>query len=94
MRLAPGDAGLQMLGWLPEDWSDAELAREATEGGLEVAPLSRFAIARRLPPALLLGFGAFTPDEIAQGAGKLATVVRRYAARSGTTGSKKVRRAS
>ena len=94
MRLAPGDAGLQMLGWLPEDWSDAELAREATEAGLEVAPLSRFAIARRLPPALLLGFGAFTSDEIAQGAGKLATVVRRYAARTGSTSGKKTRRAS
>jgi GntR family transcriptional regulator/MocR family aminotransferase len=83
-----------MLGWLPEDWSDADLAREASQAGLEVAPLSRFAIARRLPPALLLGFGAFTPDEIAQGAGKLATVVRRYAARTGTASGKKTRRAS
>jgi GntR family transcriptional regulator/MocR family aminotransferase len=88
MRLAPGDAGLQMLGWLKEDWSDADLSREASEVGLEIAPLSRFAISRRLPPAVLLGFGAFTPDEIAQGAAKLATVFRRYAARVGGTGRK------
>ena len=88
MRLAPGDAGLQMLGWLKEDWSDAELAQEAAETGLEIAPLSRFAISRRLPPAVLLGFGAFTPDEITQGAAKLATVFRRYAARVDGTGRK------
>jgi GntR family transcriptional regulator/MocR family aminotransferase len=89
MSLAPGDAGLQMLGWLREDWSDAEIAREASEAGLEVAPLSRFAIARRMPPALLLGFGAFTPDEIEQGAARLATVFRNYAvARVGGIGRK------
>ena len=93
MRLAPGDAGLQMLGWLREDWSDAEVAREASDAGLEIAPLSRFAIGRRLPPALLLGFGAFTPDEITQGAATLATVFRRYAARTGGAGGKRSRRA-
>lgn len=93
MRLAPGDAGLQMLGWLNEDWSDTEIAQEASEAGLEVAPLSRFAIGRRLPPAVLLGFGAFTPDEIAQGAARLATVFRRHGARAGGAG-KKSRRAS
>lgn len=86
MRLEPCDAGLQMLGWLPQDWSDAELCREAAEVGLEIAPLSRFAISRRLPPAILLGFGAFTPEEIRQGAAKLATVVRQYAARMGGAG--------
>jgi GntR family transcriptional regulator/MocR family aminotransferase len=88
MRLEPCDAGLQMLGWLPQDWSDAELSQEASELGLEIAPLSRFAIARRLPPAVLLGFGAFTPDEIRQGAAKLAVVLRQRAARAAGAGRK------
>ncbi|HWV80850.1 MAG TPA: PLP-dependent aminotransferase family protein [Hyphomicrobiaceae bacterium] len=83
LRLEPCDAGLQMLGWLPQDWSDADLCREASEAGLEIAPLSRFVIARRLPPAVLLGFGAFTPAEIRQGAAKLAAVLRHHAARMG-----------
>lgn len=81
MRLAPGDAGLQMLGWLREDWSDLGVAQEASEARIEIAPLS---IARRLPPAV----GAFTPDEITQGAANLATLIHRHAARTGGAGRK------
>lgn len=83
IRLQPCDAGLQMLGWLRPDWSDLDVSRQAAAAGLEIAPLSRFAISRRLPPAVLLGFGAFGSQEIMQGAAKLATVLRRCATRKG-----------
>jgi GntR family transcriptional regulator/MocR family aminotransferase len=82
IRLQPCDTGLQMLGWLEEGWSDRDICQDASAVGLEVSPLSRFAISRRLPPALLLGFGAFGTREIMQGAEQLARVLRRYATRA------------
>ena len=75
LRLEPGDTGLQMLGWLPAGWSDQAVARAAARVGLEVTPLSRLVIQRPLPPALLLGFGAFSAPEITAAAARLATVL-------------------
>jgi GntR family transcriptional regulator/MocR family aminotransferase len=83
LRLEPGETGLQMLGWLPEDWSDAAVSRAAAAAGLEVAPLSRFAVERPLPPGLLLGFGAFRRREIGQAVDRLALVLRDHAAGAG-----------
>jgi len=79
LRLQPSDTGLQMLGWLPEGWEDGEIARRAATVGLEITPLSRLTVDRRLPPALLLGFGNFSRAEMRAGAQKLATVIETYA---------------
>ena len=78
VRLRPSDTGLQMLGWLPEGWDDGEIARRAAGVGLEITPLSRLTIERRLPPALLLGFGNFSRTDIRAGAQKLASVFEAY----------------
>lgn len=78
LRLQPSDTGLQMVGWLPEDWDDGEIARRAAEAGLEITPLSRLAVERRLPPALLLGFGNFNRQEMRAGATRLANVLDTY----------------
>jgi GntR family transcriptional regulator / MocR family aminotransferase len=83
IRLDPGDTGLQMIGWLPAEWSDQSLAEDAAEAGLEVTPLSRLAIARQLPPAVLLGFGAFDESRIDKAAERLAEVLSSMAARLG-----------
>lgn len=78
IRLQPSATGLQMLGWLPESWNDAEISALAAEKGLEITPLSRMTIKRTLPPALLLGFGNFPPAAIREGAEKLAGVIASY----------------
>jgi GntR family transcriptional regulator / MocR family aminotransferase len=83
IRLDPGDTGLQMIGWLPAEWSDQSLAEDAAEAGLEVTPLSRLAIDRQLPPAVLLGFGAFDESRIDKAAERLAEVLSGMAARLG-----------
>lgn len=78
LRLQPSDTGLQMLGWLPDGWADGEIARRCAEAGLEITPLSRLTIARRLPPALLLGFGNFSRADIREGAQKLKSALEAY----------------
>lgn len=78
IRLRASDTGLQMLGWLPEDWNDGEISLRAAEAGLEITPLSRLTIERTLPPALLLGFGNFGRTEMRTGAQKLAQVLEAY----------------
>jgi GntR family transcriptional regulator/MocR family aminotransferase len=69
------EAGLQLVAWLPRHLDDAKVAQAGAAAGLELAPLSRFSIARPLPPGLLLGFGAFTPEQIDQGVQRLGRVL-------------------
>ena len=78
LRLQPSDTGLQMVAWLPESWDDSEIALRSADAGLEITPLSRLSIARRLPPALLLGFGNFNRVDMRSGAARLAAVLETY----------------
>ena len=80
IRLQPSETGLQMIGWLPTGWDDAEISQLAKAEGLEITPLSRLTFARRMHPALLLGFGNFRPEAIADGARRLRRVVEAYSA--------------
>lgn len=64
ISLKPTDIGLQVIGWLAEPGDDASLSAAAKKIGIELAPLSRFTLARRLPPGVLFGFGGFPPAEI------------------------------
>jgi GntR family transcriptional regulator/MocR family aminotransferase len=76
LDLKPTEAGLQLVGWLPPGADDAAVAQAGAAAGLELAPLSRFAVARRLPPGLLLGFGGFPPAQIEDGVQRLADLLR------------------
>ncbi len=78
LRLRPSDTGLQMIGWLPDGWDDAEIARRSAGAGLEITPLSRLTVDRTLPPALLLGFGNFTAAEMKNAAARLGAIMAEY----------------
>ncbi len=83
IRLQSSETGLQMIGWLPPDWNDAEVSALAGAEGLEITPLSRLSVERTLPPALLLGFGNFPPAAIRKGVETLARVLDGYRAARG-----------
>jgi GntR family transcriptional regulator/MocR family aminotransferase len=76
MRVEATSSGLQTLAWLPDGTDDREFARRAHEVGVEVAPLSRFALQTARPAALLLGFGGFDARAIEAGVAALASLVR------------------
>ena len=76
-RLETADAGLHALAWFrfPEDLS--RLQRLKLDLGVKVSPLSFFCIEAKLPPALVLGFAAWTPAQISDGLTRLARVLEK-----------------
>jgi len=74
LRVEKAASGLQTVAWLPSGADDLQVARAARSLGVEVAPLSRFCLHTRRPPALVLGFGGFTAEQIRTAARLLARV--------------------
>jgi len=66
------DAGSHALAWFrfPEDLSRLQLLKPNL--GVKISPLSLFCIEAKLPPALLLGFAAWSPAQIREGLARLA----------------------
>ena len=67
LEVTPAEAGMHLLGWLPDGVDDRDAARAALVREVEVPPLSGF----RARPAragdrggLILGYAAYTPREI------------------------------
>ncbi len=62
IELSTAAAGLDVVGWLPRESSDAAVSRNLMSHGIEARPLSHYRI-RKGRPGLLLGAAAF--DEVA-----------------------------
>jgi GntR family transcriptional regulator / MocR family aminotransferase len=69
------DAGLHALAWFRSEKDLALLQRAAPTLGVKISPLSFFCIEAKLPPALVLGFAAWSPTQIREGLGRLARVL-------------------
>jgi GntR family transcriptional regulator/MocR family aminotransferase len=76
LEVAPAEAGMQLIGWLPDTADDSEVARKAAEAGVIVTAVSTYSMKTRLRPGLLLGYSAFTNRQIREAARKLATVLK------------------
>ena len=70
-------AGMQFVVGLPDGCDDAALSGAASVKGLSVAALSSFYAGRSVRNGLVLGFCAFTPEELEAGAGILAPLIRK-----------------
>jgi GntR family transcriptional regulator/MocR family aminotransferase len=70
------DAGLHALAWFRSE-KDLPFLRAAPNLGVKISPLSFFCIDAKLPPALLLGFAAWSPAQIREGIGRLARVLEK-----------------
>lgn len=79
VTVRPADAGMHLVGWLPEGLDDAAVAAEAGAYGLTVPPLSFYASERRCPPGLVLGYPAFDDAAIDAGVTRLARLLERFA---------------
>lgn len=76
IRLAPIRSGLQIVGWLGNGIDDVEVCRAALAQGIYAAPLSRFAIERVLPPAMVLYPAATDVRAIRRGVAQLGSILR------------------
>ena len=71
------EAGMHTIVWLPPHIDDSRVAAEAAEAGLNVGPVSDFALRPLSRGGLLLGYAAFTPEVIRKGVRDLEIVVRK-----------------
>jgi len=69
------DAGMHLIGWLPEGVDDRAAARAALAGGVEVTPLSAYCIEPPMCGALRLGYTGYTPAEIRRAVRQLAKLL-------------------
>lgn len=75
LSVDPADAGMHLVGWLPEGTDDEAVSRRAAEHGLMVPPLSFYTLRHRVPPGLVLGYPAFDDAAIDAGVHRLAKVL-------------------
>ncbi len=76
IEVEPQDAGMHLVGWLPEGVDDAAASRRAIEHGVEAPPLSAYALERQPRGGLLLGFTATGTREIREGVRRLAQALQ------------------
>ena len=79
--LQAADAGLHALAWFRKESDLARIQAVAPRLGVKISPLSFFCIKAKLPPALMLGFAAWTPAQIREGIRRLAQVFEKQPAR-------------
>jgi GntR family transcriptional regulator/MocR family aminotransferase len=84
VEVTPAEAGMHLLGWLPDGVDDREASRAAQAHEIDAPPLSGF----RARPArqgerggLMLGYAAYAPREIDEACARLAAALRPAPAR-------------
>jgi GntR family transcriptional regulator/MocR family aminotransferase len=78
LDIRPSDAGMHLIGWLPEGVNDCVASKAAAARGVEVTPLSAYCIEPQKRGALRLGYTGYTPREIWHGARRLATALQAF----------------
>ncbi|MCC2957776.1 PLP-dependent aminotransferase family protein [Massilia sp. IC2-477] len=81
LACGPSDAGLDLCLHFTGHGDEAQAVARAAAAGVEVRPLSYFAHpqagpACAVPPGMLLGFSAFTPQQIRAGVAQLAQALK------------------
>jgi GntR family transcriptional regulator/MocR family aminotransferase len=76
-RLEIADAGLHALAWFRSEKDFPVLQRAKPKLGVKISPLSFFCIDAKLPPALVLGFAAWSPAQIRDGLVRLARALEK-----------------
>jgi GntR family transcriptional regulator/MocR family aminotransferase len=66
--------GMNLAGYLLEPLDDGDVSARLHHAGLDVPPLSRYAV-NAVRPGLLFGLSAFHPDQIERGVAKIARVL-------------------
>jgi GntR family transcriptional regulator/MocR family aminotransferase len=79
LEVKPADAGLNLVGWLPDGVSDVVASRAVEMVGLSAPSLSLFAMEPMARVGLLLGYAPFAPREIKRGVRELAAVLGKCA---------------
>jgi GntR family transcriptional regulator/MocR family aminotransferase len=75
LEVTKADAGMHLVGWLPEGVNDKAISRKAEEQNLKLAPISAYC-AKELPRGgLILGYTAFAKNQIKDGVKRLKAIL-------------------
>ncbi len=77
LEVHPSEAGLHLIGWLPEGSDAASIAELCQQKGVDVHPLSRYTIRNRQREGLVMGYAAYSPARIRAGVRRLASVLEK-----------------
>jgi GntR family transcriptional regulator/MocR family aminotransferase len=76
LEVGPAEAGMHLVGYLPEGINDQAISRQAAAHKVEAPALSSYALTPPRRGGLLLGYAAFGEHEIVEGVRRLATALR------------------
>jgi GntR family transcriptional regulator/MocR family aminotransferase len=72
VTVSPEEAGMHLIGWLPDNTDEIKAARLAAAHKVIVQPLSAYCVAARSASGVLLGYTALNAPEIIAGSRRLA----------------------
>ena len=75
LDLPRAEAGMTLVGWLNPGISDSLVADAAKRRNIDVMPLNAFAMNRRLPDGLLLGYAGVSEVELREGVTELRKAI-------------------
>jgi GntR family transcriptional regulator/MocR family aminotransferase len=78
IKIKPSDAGMHLIGWLPENFKDQEVSDKMAQNGIITPAVSNYAIKSKLNPGLILGYTAYNEREISSAVKKMAEVMELY----------------
>lgn len=76
LEVSPSPAGMHLVGWLDPAADDKVAAARAGQAGVEVRPLSTYTLQTPQRPGFLLGYTAWTRQEMRAGARGLSRALR------------------
>jgi GntR family transcriptional regulator/MocR family aminotransferase len=77
MRLSVSPSGMHLLCWLSPDIDETRFRQEVKQQQLTVAFIKEYTLQHHMPPAVILGFTAFSKYKLRTGVEKLAACIRR-----------------
>ncbi len=78
LEVAPHEAGMHIIGWLPTHFDDRVVSQRAAEAGIKAQALSALTLQTTLRPGLLLGYAGVGEDEIHEGVHLLTRVLSSF----------------
>jgi GntR family transcriptional regulator / MocR family aminotransferase len=76
LEIQKADAGMHLVGWLPEGLSDLEVHKKGIERGLKLSPISNYSVNSPKLGGIIFGYTAFNRKEIADGIKATAEIIR------------------
>jgi GntR family transcriptional regulator/MocR family aminotransferase len=76
LELEPSEAGMHLVGWLPDGTNELEASRAAHRAGVLHEPVSAFCLEPFSRAGLMLGYAAVTDDAMRNGVRQLMHVLR------------------